>query len=70
MGAKTEIYRILEKLAEEGKAIVVISTDSTEVLELSNRIYVMRSGRITHMLDEPPEENVLLGMIQGKEVET
>jgi ribose transport system ATP-binding protein len=51
VGAKAEIYRLLEALAAEGKAIIVISSELPEVLRLSHRIAVMCEGRITGELD-------------------
>jgi ABC-type sugar transport system ATPase subunit len=47
VGAKYEIYQIIHALAEEGKAIVMISSELPEVLGLSDRILVMHEGRIT-----------------------
>ena len=47
VGAKAEIYRLLNTLASDGKAIVVISSELPEVLLLSHRILVMCEGRIT-----------------------
>ncbi len=51
IGAKAEIYRLLEGLAAQGKAIIVISSELPEVLRLSHRIVVMCEGRITGELD-------------------
>jgi ribose transport system ATP-binding protein len=51
VGAKTEIYKLLQGLADQGKAIVVISSELPEVLRLSHRIIVMCEGRITGELD-------------------
>lgn len=51
VGAKEEIYQLLENLAAQGKAIVVISSELPEVLRLSNRIAVMAQGRIIGILD-------------------
>jgi inositol transport system ATP-binding protein len=47
VGAKREFYRILERLSEEGAAILLISSESDEVYDLSDRIIVMRDGRMT-----------------------
>lgn len=47
IGAKAEISRIILRLAEEGTAILLISSEMPEVLALSDRVLVMRSGRIT-----------------------
>ncbi|MEQ1956609.1 sugar ABC transporter ATP-binding protein [Mesorhizobium sp. CN2-181] len=51
VGAKAEIYKMLQALAAEGKAIVVISSELEEVLRLSHRIVVMCEGRVTGELD-------------------
>lgn len=47
VGAKSEIYKLLNELAAQGKAIIVISSELPEVLLLSHRILVMCEGRIT-----------------------
>ena len=51
IGAKAEIYKLLQGLADQGKAIVVISSELPEVLRLSHRILVMCEGRVTGELD-------------------
>ncbi len=53
VGTKTEIYHLLHQLAEEGKAIIVISSELPEILRLSHRIMVMCEGRITAELNGP-----------------
>jgi putative multiple sugar transport system ATP-binding protein len=45
VGAKFEIYGIINKLAEEGKAVIVISSEMPELLGISDRIYIMNEGR-------------------------
>ena len=45
------IYKLLERLAEQGKAIIVISSELPEVLRLAHRIVVMCEGRITGEVD-------------------
>jgi ABC-type sugar transport system ATPase subunit len=47
VGAKFEIYQIMNDLAQQGKAIVMISSELPEVLGMSDRILVMHEGRIT-----------------------
>jgi ribose transport system ATP-binding protein len=47
IGAKSEIYKLLESLAASGKSIIVISSELPEILRLSHRIIVMCEGRIT-----------------------
>jgi ribose transport system ATP-binding protein len=47
VGAKSEIYRLLNNLARQGKSIIMISSELPEVLRMSHRILVMCEGRIT-----------------------
>ncbi|ACD18553.1 sugar ABC transporter ATP-binding protein [Paraburkholderia phytofirmans] len=47
VGAKSEIYKLLRSLADQGKAIVMISSELPEILRMSDRIVVMCEGRIT-----------------------
>ncbi|MBT6189715.1 MAG: sugar ABC transporter ATP-binding protein [Tateyamaria sp.] len=50
VGAKSEIYALLEDLAAQGRAIIVISSELSEVMRLSHRIAVMCEGRLTGIL--------------------
>jgi ribose transport system ATP-binding protein len=50
VGAKAEIYRLLASLAEQGKALIVISSELPEILRVSHRIAVMCEGRLTGIL--------------------
>jgi ribose transport system ATP-binding protein len=61
VGAKEEIYRLLNQLAGEGKSIIMISSELPEVLRMSHRIVVMSEGRITGQLsaDEATQERVM-----------
>lgn len=61
VGAKYEIYSQINELAEEGLAVLVISSELPEVLGLSDRIYVMNEGRITGELSsaQANQENVM-----------
>ncbi|MFJ4651248.1 sugar ABC transporter ATP-binding protein [Nocardia sp. NPDC088792] len=61
VGAKAEIYHIIEDLAETGVAVLVISSELPEVLGLADRIVVMQQGRVTGELDraEAGEEAIL-----------
>lgn len=47
IGAKSEMYDLMEKLASEGKSIIMISSELAEVQRLSDRVIVMCEGRIT-----------------------
>jgi ribose transport system ATP-binding protein len=51
VGAKDEIYALLDELAADGKAIIMISSELPEILRMSHRIAVMCEGRITAILD-------------------
>jgi L-arabinose transport system ATP-binding protein len=61
VGAKAEIYYIVNDLAAEGMALLVISSEMPELLGLSDRIVVMQGGRVTGRLSraEATEERVL-----------
>ena len=51
VGAKQEIYELMNRLTEEGKSIILISSELVEILRMSDRIIVMNEGRITGELD-------------------
>ena len=71
VGAKYEIYTIINELAAMGKAVIIISSELPEVLGLSDRIYVMNEGRFVGELtrDDASQENIMKCIIQSaKEV--
>ena len=61
IGAKDEIYALLNELAAQGKAIIMISSELPEVLRMSHRIAVMCEGALTAILDnsEATQENIM-----------
>ncbi|RQO62768.1 D-xylose ABC transporter ATP-binding protein [Variovorax sp. KBW07] len=61
VGAKAEIYRLLNELAAQGKAIVIISSELPEILRVSHRVLVMCEGRITGELTgrEASQEKIM-----------
>lgn len=61
VGAKSEIYRLLNDLARQGKAIIMISSELQEILRMSHRIVVMCEGRITGELTaaEATQEGIM-----------
>jgi ribose transport system ATP-binding protein len=61
VGAKSEIYRLLNELAAQGKSIIMISSELPEVLRMSHRIIVMCEGRITGELTaaEATQERIM-----------
>ncbi|MGJ7034548.1 D-xylose transport system ATP-binding protein [Anoxybacillus eryuanensis] len=68
VGAKYEIYHLMNKLAKEGVAIMMISSELPEILGMSDRIYVMREGRIVKQLshDEATQENIMMAATGGE----
>ncbi len=50
VGAREEIHQIMKRLLEEGKAIIMVSSDLDELMNMSNRIAVMNNGRISAIL--------------------
>ena len=67
VGAKNEIYKLLNALAQQGRAIIVISSELPEVLRLSHRIAVMCEGRLTGILPggASQEEIMHLATLRG-----
>ncbi len=64
VGAKYEIYTIINDLVNQGKAVIVISSELPEVLGLSDRIYVMNEGKIIGELDaKKANQEVIMSMI-------
>ncbi len=61
VGAKSEIYRLLNDLAQQGKAIIMISSELPEILRMSHRILVMCEGRMTGELTaaEATQERIM-----------
>lgn len=55
VGAKAEIYRMIDKIAQSGVAIMMISSDMPELIGMSDRIYVMRGGAIVAEITEKSE---------------
>jgi putative multiple sugar transport system ATP-binding protein len=66
VGAKYEIYTIINRLAAEGKAVIVISSELPEVLGISDRIYVMAAGRIAAEMpaSEATQESIMKAIMQ------
>ena len=70
VGAKAEIYRYLDKLAKEGKSIIVVSPELPEILGISDRVLVMYQGRLAHVVDKAEtSEELLLAETQGGSVQ-
>ena len=61
VGAKEEIYKLLQQLADDGKSIIVISSELPEILRVANRIIVMANGRVTGTLrnEDASQEKIM-----------
>ena len=51
VGAKVEVYNLMNEILEQGKAVIMISSELPEILGMSDRVIVMRSGKITAVID-------------------
>jgi ribose transport system ATP-binding protein len=65
VGAKSEIYDLIAQLAQAGKSIIVVSSELPEIIRLSDRVMVMREGRISAILnaDEISEDAIAANAI-------
>jgi putative multiple sugar transport system ATP-binding protein len=70
VGAKYEIYVIINRLVAAGKAVVVISSELPELLGICDRIYTLSAGRITGEVPvtEATQENLMALMTKEKEL--
>ena len=68
VGAKYEIYTIIARLASEGKAIIVISSEMPELLGVSDRIYVMNEGRLVGEMaaKDASQEKIMRAIVRGE----
>lgn len=71
IGAKAEIYAIMNQLAAQGAAILMISSDLPELLGISDRVYVMKDGEVTGEVERNDsrfnQEDILRLAIEGAE---
>ena len=67
IGAKAEIYKLMEQLVEEGKSIIMVSSELTEVMGMSDRMIIMREGRIAAELTKSEflEESIITYAVGG-----
>ena len=67
VGAKSEIYRLMRRLADANVAVLMISSEMEEVVGVSDRVAVMREGRIMGVLErEQCSEHNILGLAVGR----
>ena len=67
VGAKSEIYTVIRKMADEGKGVIIVSSELPELLSLCDRIIVMHEGEITAEFtgEEATEEKIMMAAIKS-----
>lgn len=65
VGAKAEMYQIIDQLARQGMAVVIVSSDLPELLGLADEIAVMREGHFMGILDGDSTEEEVMGLAMG-----
>ncbi len=68
VGAKGEIHRLVRELAKEGLAVLMISSDLPEIIGMSDRVGVMREGRLVEIFDNAHAEQVMAAALGSGEV--
>jgi len=68
VGAKYEIYTIINQLAAQGKAVIVISSEMPELLGITDRLYVMNEGRIVGEMptSEASQEKIMRAIVRAE----
>nr|WP_136685376.1 sugar ABC transporter ATP-binding protein [Rhodobacter xinxiangensis] len=65
VGAKSEIYRLIDDLAKRGMAVVMISSELPEIVGVADRVLVMREGRIAGEVRAPVEQEAIMALSVG-----
>ena len=67
VGAKYEIYCIINRLVAEGKSVIMISSELPEILGMSDRIYVMNEGRLVGEFDaaDATQEKIMSAILKS-----
>lgn len=65
VGAKTEIYKLMNKFCQEGMGILLVSSEMPETMGISDRIVIIHDGRITGMLDRKEQEYDQLAIMRA-----
>ena len=65
VGAKTEIYRLINRMVKEGKTIIIISSEMPEIIGMCDRIMIMHEGRKTGELSrfEATQERIMAACV-------
>lgn len=70
VGAKSEIYRMIYEIASQGVAVIIVSSELPEIIGLSDRIYIMRNGKVAGEVGrKEAEEELILRYAMLEEVE-
>ena len=66
VGAKYDIYCLINKMVEDGKSVIMISSEMPELLGMCDRIYVMSEGRLAGELsaEEATQERIMASIMQ------
>jgi len=67
VGAKSEIYKLIHELVDEGKSIIVISSELPEVLRLADRVLVMCEGRITGEVEAGASQETIMSFAHQRQ---
>jgi putative multiple sugar transport system ATP-binding protein len=70
VGAKFEVYKLISKLAKDGKSIIMISSELPELIGMCDRIYTISEGRVTGNVhhEDASQENLMAYMTQGRRI--
>ncbi len=67
VGAKSEIYKLIRELVDEGKSIIVISSELPEVLRLADRVVIMCEGRITGEVEAGASQETIMSFAHQRQ---
>ena len=59
MGAKIEVYRVMNQLVKEGKCVIMVSSELPEILGMSDRVIVMRGGKVMAEVERDTDNFIL-----------
>lgn len=70
VGAKSEIYKLIHELVDEGKSVIVISSELPEVMRMADRIIVMCEGRITGEVEAGSSQETIMGLAHKRNIKS
>jgi ABC-type sugar transport system ATPase subunit len=66
IGAKVEIYKLIDELTKQGKGVIIVSPELEEIIGLSNRVYIMFEGEIKDVVyGERKTQSVIINSLLG-----